>query len=262
MIRGFLNLLPTIIDNYRDEEITYNCVNACGTFLMLTAQKPNKMEGIYKIFVQTDLLQRLGHIILQGSGPLAHAAVHALSVGIHPFNGEVYNFPWKRGPHPAIGDYNECKEQFEEMRKHSLAVLQPRRDSNEWLSKLAKIYFETESVSQVTQTCALRITLQMAKVSSSVCVDISKHSDMMKVIHNAFAKDEPAHRGMALQLFHCMISEIEHKRIDFKSLKIDLQKLFDAFEKNVVTDPLSSIFAVGCLSEILKLGSEDRDSAK
>ena len=55
------------------------------------------------------------------------------------------------------------------------------------------------------------------------------------------------------------MNQSRHNGIEFGALGIDLKAIFTAFEKNVVTDPLSAVFAVGCLKEILC--SDDKRAA-
>lgn len=60
----------------------------------------------------------------------------AISTGIHPFFGEVFTMPWKRGPHTAIAEYNESYPIFEQTRMITLKSF----EKFDWTSKLVEIY--------------------------------------------------------------------------------------------------------------------------
>jgi hypothetical protein len=44
---------------------------------------------------------------------LQKASVHVLSVLMNPFFGDTYSYPWKRGPHDNLPEYNEAVPTFD-----------------------------------------------------------------------------------------------------------------------------------------------------
>lgn len=85
-------------------------------------------------------------------------AVQSISVGVHPFFGEVYSFPWKRSPHAAIQEYNECFSNFDMTRTTTLRCL----ERFDWVSEMASIFKATSS--KIVKISELRIILQMIKI--------------------------------------------------------------------------------------------------
>jgi len=49
--------------------------------------------------------------------PVQIAAIHVLSVLVNPVYGDIFSFPWNRGPHDAINEYLEAVSCFEDARK-------------------------------------------------------------------------------------------------------------------------------------------------
>jgi fused len=49
--------------------------------------------------------------------PVQLACIHVLSVLVNPVYGDIFSFPWNRGPHDGINEYLEAVSLFEDARK-------------------------------------------------------------------------------------------------------------------------------------------------
>ena len=153
LIKGLLILIPSLLKintgepskNMLLHSITLNTV---GKFLSQTAISPGKMVHIYKEIVDTKVLEEACKIIKKISGTpdkLQKSAIQVVSTAVHPFYGEVYSFPWQRGPHSAVLEYNENMVHFELLRETICHAL----NSYKWTGKLTiayKEYFDDDNV--------------------------------------------------------------------------------------------------------------------
>lgn len=78
------------------------------------------------------------------------------------------------------------------------------------------------------------------------------HQTLMATLHQAFATATPVIKATSLNIFTHLISQMNHNGLEFSNIGLELKTVYDAFEKNVVTDPLSATYAVGTLNEIMK----------
>lgn len=145
---------------------------------------PGKMVNIYKELIDLKIIDDVCtqvNTITSTCGPLQKLAVEVLSAIVHPYYGEVYSFPWKRGPHSAVLEYNENIGNFDMLRE---TVYHCLNDFN-WTGKLAVVYkdnFENDSVACI---CAFRIVLQMLRVKIDSVSTVLSDSEMMKLLHHA-----------------------------------------------------------------------------
>lgn len=102
--------------------------------------------------------------------------MQSISVGVHPFFGEVYSFPWKRSPHAAIQEYNECFGNFDLTRTTTLKSL----ERFDWVSEMGAI-FKTSS-SKIVKISVLRIILQMIKIQASISIKVIKNRQMLTIL--------------------------------------------------------------------------------
>ncbi len=73
------------------------------------------MLNFYKDLIDLKIINDLCTIIGEG-GPVTSiqkVALHVVSVIINPICGDTYSFPWKRGPHDNLGEYNEALPIFD-----------------------------------------------------------------------------------------------------------------------------------------------------
>ena len=164
MIKGFVNVLTKFLKNYSPKEsatgekIVQHTIKTVGIFFSLAALIPNKMSSIYKQMLDNNILQSVIELINTDQRDVRDEAIQVLSVAIHPFFGEVYTMPWKRGPHQAISEYNECQPIFDSIRTISLSTL----DKFNWIEVITEVYKNCNNL--ITQISILRMILQFIRV--------------------------------------------------------------------------------------------------
>lgn len=102
---------------------------------------PSKMVGVYKEFIDLKLLDEICMIISKitaGTTEIQRLAIEVASAVVHPYYGEVYSFPWKRGPHSAVLEYNENMNNFDVLRETIFGAF----TDFSWTTKLTLAYKE------------------------------------------------------------------------------------------------------------------------
>jgi len=85
-----------------NDKMLINIIKTVGTYYSIAALMPNMGSALYKTFTEINLHQLIIDLIKTQPLFIQEEAILAIATGIHPFFGEVYSMPWKRGPHPAI----------------------------------------------------------------------------------------------------------------------------------------------------------------
>jgi len=187
LVKGLLTLLPSLL-KYKSGSAKANSMiqlytmNTLGIFLSQASISPSKMIHIYREIVDMKLLDEACSFISKisaGINDLQKLAIEVISTAVHPFYGEVYNFPWKRGPLTAVLEYNENISNFEVLRETVHSCL----SAFDWTSKLTLAYKELFDNNTVSCICIYRIVLQMLRVKLDTVSVVISDSGLMKLFH-------------------------------------------------------------------------------
>ena len=115
IIKNLLVLLPQLMkcksgSAKANTLINQYCLITLGIFVSQASLMPTKMVGVYKEIIDLKLLEEICTIISKitaGASDYQRLAIEVASAAVHPYFGEVYSFPWKRGPHSAVLEYND-----------------------------------------------------------------------------------------------------------------------------------------------------------
>lgn len=214
MIKGFLHVVPTFLkykegNSVQNELVHLNAVIASGIFLSQACIMPNKLIVLYKNVIDNQLLVELCGIfstINDSMTELHMRAIEVISTAIHPFYGDSYNFPWARGPHQTIADYNENAPLFEKMRVAVWTTL----NQYDWLSRIVVAYevLEADYISsdsktfktkcRVTKVSLMRILLSMVRTEKDTSHLILENDKTIGIINQALKSKDKILTSIAL----------------------------------------------------------------
>lgn len=83
--------------------------------------------------------------------PVEQAACHVLAQLINPAFGDTYSFPWKRGPHDQIIEYQDLVPLVDLIR----ARIYKKMMSSDFVTQLITVFQSDDNV--MTKVAALRI---------------------------------------------------------------------------------------------------------
>lgn len=257
-IKGLLSLLPSFLKTKSGIKeanlmIHENTVITLGIFLSQAALMPAKMINIYKEIVDLNLLDEMCNQVGGINSSVSHIqklAILVLSAAVHPYFGEVYSFPWKRGPHSAVLEYNDNVGHFEMIRNSVHSGLTDAK----WLNKLSFAYKECYEDDAVVCIAIYRIILQMLRIKLENTYEMVNNKQFMKILHSSLGCSNPVLKAIALEIFKIMIAQLDSKSIDFEELGLEAMTVIEIFEDNIVNEPLVATYACGALYEIMQKG--------
>jgi fused len=255
LVKGLLVMIPSLLKSKSRSTSATNliheyCLITLGIFLSQASLIPYKMIGIYKEFIDLKLIEDLSDYVSTISITTdSHQifAIKVLSTAIHPFYGEVYSFPLKRGPHSSVLEYNESYEHFEMLRDTVHNAL----SSFSLIGKLCYAYKELFDSDTVTCVSIFRIFLQMLRIKLDNTSLIVTEPKIMKLLHSSLIGTNPVLKAISLEIFKTIISQNGESRIIFEELELEVESVCEIFEDNIVNEPLVATYAAGVLHEIM-----------
>lgn len=177
------------------------------------------------------------------------AAAQVLSTFICPVYGDFYSFPWKRGPHDNIMDFVEVSPIFEKVREKVFQGLLMQNGTKFPARACAVFQREDDSKFAEVRSSLLRMITQLlftgrGQNDSQTLLDQLVGSANLRQIlmSTAFASKDSILQAQAIQVLSLMLeSVIDDPKMDNGALVIDVQKVYQVFEKSVSSDPLLSI---------------------
>ena len=148
-------------------------------------------------------------------------------MAVHPSYGDLYSFPWKRGPNEAISEYNEALSTFDQVRNTVYASL----NEFDWPSRFVILYSSEEAATgKAVMVAVLRVFLQMLRTKRDTAELIINHPQSIQMLHHAIASKDTVLTALGLMIMTLLITNQERIQSD---LKIDPIKMCEIFEKNV-----------------------------
>jgi fused-like protein len=267
-VRGFLSIVPSLLyypagpnasapgpDNAL-VLLQINTVKATGIFLNQAGLIPLRCTSVYKEVLDMNLLDHISSLIKDCSNvnSLQKSAVQALAVTVHPSNGEVILFPWKRNKSEVVSEFNDAYPVFESVRKSVLISLNTR----DWLSNFVLI-FNSEEEGNLTKISVLRVVLQMVRVSREVCDIILPHRGMMNLLFSQFRGDDVILCCMSMQIISHLLKQLATNR---RRIPEEWESAFDAvyliqlIENHSLSDSYLVAMSAACLlAELLQTAS-------
>lgn len=128
-----------------------------------------------------------------------------MSAVIHPYYGEVYSFPWKRGPHTAVLEYNDNYGNFDILKDTVYSAL----SEFNWTNKLTYCFKELYESDNVTCIAIYRIFLQLLRFKLDLTTLITSDSGVMKLLHASLNGSNIVLKSLSLEIFKILISQLE-----------------------------------------------------
>ena len=258
LVKGLLTLVPHLLKSKsglaRANGLIYQySIITVGIFFAQAALMPAKMIGLYKEILDLKLIDDICAVIStisSGVSEFQKLCIQVLSAAVHPYYGEVYSFPWKRGPHSAVLEYNENIAHFEVLRDTAFNCL----TDFSWTSKLTFAFKELFDNDAVTCIAIYRIILQMLRTKLDTASVIVSDPGLMKLLHASLSGTNPVLKALSLEVFRILITQLEPMMIDFSELDLEVSAICEIFEDNIVNEPLVSTYASGALHEIMQRG--------
>ena len=137
------------------------------------------MQQFYKEVVEYGIDVELCSIILKGNLKVTAvevAATHVLAHLINPAFGDTYSFPWKRGPHDQIIEYQDLVPLVEHIR----ARVYKKLSSTDFIATLMQIFHHEQDPEVMTKVATLRIITQLLRIRK----DNTNEPQVLAILNN------------------------------------------------------------------------------
>ena len=108
--KGLVPLFGPLLKESISKEALLATVKAFGVFVNQATIVPVRAQQFYKDIIDQNYDVELCTILLKGAskvGAVEVTVVQVLAQLVNPAFGETYSFPWKRGPHDQIIEYQD-----------------------------------------------------------------------------------------------------------------------------------------------------------
>ncbi|CAD8144028.1 unnamed protein product [Paramecium octaurelia] len=207
-----------------------NTIKTIGLFANQASLNPLRSVLFYKELVDHNLVNEIAK--LTKNNLIIHKlATQVISVLIHPINGEIIHFPWKKGYSTQVQNFNESLPLFESLRNQ---ILTSYADIDHL--KICNYQDEQQNLIRIS---VLRILLQMIRIKKDI--QISK-----EIINQSLNSQEPLLQGTALLI---LVQQYRNKNYEYQ---ITFQQVISTFENNILNNPIVSLAAVQLIAELLQ----------
>ena len=232
--------------------VQMNTVKTIGVVLVQAGVIPLRCLFIYKDFLEAGVLKELlGLLKSQKNIGLNRVILQTIAFAVHPVNGEVFSFPWKRSRNDIVAEYNEAFALFDRLRQFIWSGL----SEIDWLSIFLELY-QTED-EDLTKTSVLRVLLQMVRVSREAVDAIIQHKAFISMLVSQLRSDDPVALSITLQILTYMLKQLAASRRKNNELEIDVNLVLELFDSYFQTGDrqIVAMEALCLLSELLQLSN-------
>ncbi|OMJ73953.1 hypothetical protein SteCoe_27264 [Stentor coeruleus] len=205
-----------------------NTVKTLGIILAQSGIIPLRCQYVYKELMDSGVYKELISLLKsQQNLSLNRIITQTLSFAVHPVNGEVFLFPWKRNRSEVISEFNEAFSLFDGVRQFIWNAL----NEFDWLSSMVEIY-QTEDEGNVTKISVLRVILQMVRVSRDAVDILLPYKPFTTLILSQLRHEDPVIVAMSLQILTHMLKQLAASRRKPNELDIDVGYVIEMYENN------------------------------
>ena len=138
-MKGMIPLLGSLLKESVSREALLSTIKAFGVLVNQATIAPVRSQQFYKDIIDQNYDVELCAILLKPGtkvGAVEIAVVQVLAQLINPAFGEAYSFPWKRGPHDQIIEYQDLVPLVEQIR----ARVYKKLVSADFVASLISVY--------------------------------------------------------------------------------------------------------------------------
>ena len=169
-------IVPVLIQLFRLPDlqiITLAGLKCLGTIIYQSCVVPIRSQNLFRDLVDQNVIGLLCQMLQsasQGEVTAIHkVAVQVLSLMINPPIGSQFSFPWVRGPHDQLIEYNDAVNSFESVRMTVYKFF----TEFAFCQSLMNVYHqENEAEHLVTKISVMRIVTQLARIKKDNLTDL------------------------------------------------------------------------------------------
>lgn len=236
-----------------------NTVKSTGILFNQAGLIPLRCLHVYREAVEGQVLREISLLVKQGLsqgiGSLHRSVVQALAVTVHPSNGEIFNFPWKRDRSEQVSEFNDAWPTLEQARQHVWAAL----NEFDWLSCLVSVFNSCDEEGNLTKISVLRVMLQMTRVNRDAIEVFLPHQGAMPLLLGLVKSDDVILCSMSLQILTHLLKQLAASRrrtSETWDFNIDVPYVVGLFEQHASSaDAQLVAMAAACLlAEVVQGG--------
>jgi fused len=230
-----------------------NTIKVIGVILSQSGTIPLRCLYIYKDLIDAGVLKELITMLrTHQNSNLNRVVVQTISFAVHPVNGEVFLFPWKRNRSEVVSEFNDAFPLFDSVRQLVWNTL----NEFDWLSSFIDVY-SIDDEGSVTKISVLRVILQMVRISRDAIDIIMPHKGFVSLILSQLRSDDTIIVSVSLQILTHMLKQLAASRRKTSDIDIDVNFILEIFESFYQTGDkqLASMEAVCLLAELLQSSS-------
>lgn len=155
-MKGLIPLFGTLLKEFVSRDALLSTVKALGIFINQAIIAPVRSQQFYKEIIDQNYDTELCAILLKPGknvGAVEVAVVQVLAQLINPAFGETYSFPWKRGPHDQIIEYQDLVPLVEQIR----ARVYKKLITEDFLASMIAVYNFDDQSKLATKVSVLRL---------------------------------------------------------------------------------------------------------
>mmetsp|Transcript_29071 Transcript_29071/g.52033 ORF Transcript_29071/g.52033 Transcript_29071/m.52033 type:complete len:1206 (+) Transcript_29071:492-4109(+) len=236
-----------------------NTVKSTGILFNQAGLIPMRCLHVYKEAIEGQVLREISLLVKQGLsqgiGSLHRSVVQALAVTVHPSNGEIFSFPWKRDRSEQVAEFNDSWPILEQARQHVWGAL----NEFDWLNCLCSVFNSCDEEGNLTKISVLRVLLQMARVNRDAIETFLPHQSGMPLLLSLVKSDDVILCSMSLQILTHLLKQLSASRrrtSESWDVSIDVPYVVGLFEQhaNSADAQLVAMAAACLLAEVVQGG--------
>ncbi|CAD8060806.1 unnamed protein product [Paramecium sonneborni] len=225
----FLGLTAQILKVGQNNELI-NTIKTIGLFANQASLNSVRSVLFYKELVEHNLVGEIAKLT-RNNLILHKLATQVISVLIHPINGEIFYFPWKKGYSNQVQNFNEALPLFESLK---FQIVQSFSDIDH-----LKLWNQQDEQQNLIKISILRILLQMIRIKKDIQIP-------KEIIHQSLNSEESLFQGTAMLI---LVQQYKNKNIEYQ---INFSQIINIFENNIQINPIVSLSAIQLIAELLQ----------
>jgi fused-like protein len=203
-----------------------NTVKTLGVILSQAGTIPVRCLYVYKEMSDSSIFKELISLLKTNQNLGLHRLIiQTLSFAVHPTNGEVFLFPWKRNRSEMVSEFNDAFSVFDGVRQ----LIWSNLNEFSWLPLFMDV-FSTEDEGNLTKISVLRIILQMIRVSRDALDVLTSYRGFISIVTSQLRHEDVTIVGISLQILTHLLKQMAALRRKVTDLDIDVTLVMDLFE--------------------------------
>lgn len=247
--KKFLGLIPTMLEIGAkklqvNSSLQSNAIKAVGNQAQQASLSLPRNRGFYEEQGNAKIIETLAKIQSTTATNIKiivqqNNIVNVFSILVHPMNGEMFSFPWNRGP-LEISEFSGVLNFIDQFVEYVFKVLK----NYNMITNIGKLYVLPETETSTKQSI-IRILLQYGKKSKENCASLAKSPEFKQILGACVNSGDSLIFGTFTQIYSLVVKNLGFQQAD--QFEFHPNYILEEFDKNINDHPYISVI---CLNTI------------